>query len=250
MADLNEVFADTGAQLDRIVYAYERKAPSHPETIVEYANGSISSFNIVGTINSNSIQNKSSVIKIDIRSNVTSIANKAFSKQNGYSSIKTLIIPDSVISSEGSICYQSSTLTHVEIGNGLSSVPWGAFEWCSSLKSVTFPKNLKSIGGNAFSECLNIPEITIPATVTNIGSNAFHDCVSLSCITCECSTAPTAGSNVFGGVNGIGTYTGRNTYTAGTNVLRIPTGATGYNASYWLDPLQNASKCGFHIEYI
>jgi hypothetical protein len=32
-------------------------------------------------------------------------------------------------------------------------------------------------------------------------------------------------------------------------MLYVPVGATGYDASYWLDPLQNAEKCGFSISY-
>jgi len=32
--------------------------------------------------------------------------------------------------------------------------------------------------------------------------------------------------------------------------LKVPQGATGYDSEAWLDPLQNADKCGFHIEYI
>ena len=50
------------------------------------------------------------------------------------------------------------------------------------------------------------------------------------------------------------TGTGSTTYTGyitrGSNKLRIYSTATGYDSSYWLDPLQNANKCGFNIEYI
>ena len=35
----------------------------------------------------------------------------------------------------------------------------------------------------------------------------------------------------------------------GVNMLYVPQGATGYDAGYWLDPLQNATKCGFTISY-
>ena len=33
-------------------------------------------------------------------------------------------------------------------------------------------------------------------------------------------------------------------------MLWVPEGATGYDTSYWLDPLQNASKCGFNLSVI
>lgn len=44
--------------------------------------------------------------------------------------------------------------------------------------------------------------------------------------------------------------TSHNTYDQGINKLKVPTGAIGYDTSYWLDPLQNSDKCGFTIEYI
>ena len=42
-------------------------------------------------------------------------------------------------------------------------------------------------------------------------------------------------------------YTGRNTYNTGENTLYVPAGATGYDTGQWLDPLQNAEKCGFTL---
>lgn len=33
----------------------------------------------------------------------------------------------------------------------------------------------------------------------------------------------------------------------GTKTLYVPVDATGYDTSYWLDPLQNPDKCGFTI---
>ena len=45
------------------------------------------------------------------------------------------------------------------------------------------------------------------------------------------------------------TYTGRNTYSTGENVLYAPSGATGYDTGKWVDTLLNADKCGFTISY-
>ena len=60
-----------------------------------------------------------------------------------------------------------------------------------------------------------------------------------------CTTAPTTTSDTFG-IN-TSNYTGRNTYNTGKNILYAPAGATGYDTGYWLDPLQNAEKCGFTL---
>lgn len=57
--------------------------------------------------------------------------------------------------------------------------------------------------------------------------------------------APRLSKNTFG--NTIFDYTGKNTHNTGENTLYVPAGATGYDKGYWLDPLQNAEKCGFTL---
>jgi hypothetical protein len=75
----------------------------------------------------------------------------------------------------------------------------------------------------------------------------FLLCSALSTIIMPWSVAPSAGSYTFG--VSANDYTGRNTYSTGKNILYVPSGATGYDTGYWLDPLQNADKCGFTISY-
>lgn len=55
---------------------------------------------------------------------------------------------------------------------------------------------------------------------------------------------------MFGSSTSLGntTYTGYR--TRGSNVLSIYAEAEDYDTGNWLDPLQNASKCGFGIQYI
>ena len=85
--------------------------------------------------------------------------------------------------------------------------------------------------------------ITLPSTLATIGNYAFSYCYNLADIYCKLSAAPTVSAQTFG--NNTSTYTGRANYNKKTNMLHIPAGATGYNASYWNSPLCNASYCGF-----
>ena len=268
MADLNEVFADTGAQLDRIVYAYERKAPPHPETIVEYANGSISSFNIEGELGTNSILDKTNAVKVDIGTAVTSIESNMFYDCSGLmliiipvnvtdigsyafsgcSGLTSITIPDSVTSISDGVFRNCFNLTSVTIPDGVTSIGSSAFSGCSQLTSITIPDGVTNIGSSAFSGCSRPTSVTIPDSVTNIGNYAFFGCAALSSITSLRTSAPSVQSRTFG--YSTSNYTGRNTYSTGNNILKVPQGATGYDSGIWLDPLQNASKCGFHIEYI
>lgn len=109
---LQQAFAETGVQLDRIIDAYERKQEFHPETIVWYQNGTISSFNIVGTLESSSIQNITDITKIEIGNTVTKIGLYAFQDCEQLTGI--LELPPSVIEI-GSGAFQYSGLEGIHI---------------------------------------------------------------------------------------------------------------------------------------
>lgn len=144
-----------------------------------------------------------------------------------------------------------STLTNiakVRLGNTITSIASSAFEsFPSSLTAVTIPSSVTSIGNAAFRDCSGLLEITIPSGVTNLGSKMFYGCTSLSSIRDNRSTAQTVGSDTFGDDDS--NYTGRNTHSAGTNILYVPQNATGYDAdgTYWKNTLLDSDKCGFTI---
>ena len=54
-----------------------------------------------------------------------------------------------------------------------------------------------------------------------------------------------SGSSSFGSSSQ--NYVGYNFRNTGENTLYVPAGATGYDTGKWLDPLQNAEKCGFTL---
>lgn len=92
---------------------------------------------------------------------------------------------------------------------------------------------------------------TLGTFVTKLKSKFFDYAKNLKNITSLSTVAPSrVGSSypIFGSSSS--SYTGRNTYNTGENILYVPQGATGYDAGDWLDPLQNASKCGFTISYL
>ena len=271
MTILSSLFERVGEQLDGIIDAYRRGVtPPHPETIVEYANGSISSFNIEGELGQNSIPDKTNAVKAEIGTAVTSIGQSAFDGCSNLtlitipnivtsigdhafyncSRLTSITIPDSVTSIGNYAFSPCSGLTSVTIPDSVTSIGKGAFNGCSGLTSVTIPEGVTSISEYMFSQCSGLTSITIPKGVTSIGSRAFSGCTTLSSITSLITSAPTvqSGHNTFGNFDS--NYTGRNTYSTGNNVLKVPQGATGYDTGAWLDPLQSSTKCGFHIEYI
>ena len=71
----------------------------------------------------------------------------------------------------------------VTVPDGVTSIGYGAFEWCHSLTSITLPDSVTSIGECAFFGCEKLTSVTIPDSVTSIGKSTFEECSRLTGIT-------------------------------------------------------------------
>ena len=69
-----------------------------------------------------------------------------------------------------------------EIQEGITSVGYDVFAYCSSLTNINIPEGVKSIGWEAFSECSNLISVNIPNSVIDIERWAFYRCSSLTSI--------------------------------------------------------------------
>ena len=90
-----------------------------------------------------------------------------------------------------------SSLTSITIPYSVTSIGENAFVECNALTSITIPNSVTSIGNYAFSFCWSLTSITIPNSVTSIGNYAFAHCYSLKTVICEAIEVPELGYGVF-----------------------------------------------------
>ncbi len=70
-------------------------------------------------------------------------------------------------------------ITEVIIEEGVETIGYGAFSYCSFLKRVILPKSLKNIYAHAFEYCASLEEIVIPEGVDALYFATFRGCCSL-----------------------------------------------------------------------
>ncbi len=95
--------------------------------------------------------------------------------------IKCVVIRDSV-TSIGNYAFQYCTsLTSVTFSSSLKTIGEGAFWECASLESIVIPDSV-SIGGSAFCRCFSLRSVTLPEHLPSLGRQAFSLCESLDSI--------------------------------------------------------------------
>ena len=137
-------------------------------------------------------------------------------------SLTTIDLPNGVTYIGKCAFGNCSGLTSVTIPNSLTSIGPSTFSGCSALTSVTIPNSVTSIGGYAFSGCSGLTSVTIPNSVTSIGSGVFADCSNLATITVE------AGNTVYNSPDGSNAIieTTSNKLVAGCKNTTIPNSVT------------------------
>ena len=72
---------------------------------------------------------------------------------------------------------------HQGIVYRVTSIGESAFRGCTSLTAINIPEGVTSIGMGVFFGCKGLTAITLPESVTSIGDSAFFSCSSLTEIT-------------------------------------------------------------------
>ncbi|MDE6637463.1 MAG: leucine-rich repeat domain-containing protein, partial [Muribaculaceae bacterium] len=127
-------------------------------------------------------------------------------------SLTSINLPDGVTSIEGYAFSRCSNLTSINIPDGVTSIGENTFSECSSLTSINIPDGVTSIEDYAFAHCSGLTSINLPDGVTSIGGLVFWGCSNLTSI------------NIPDGVTSIGEYAFAN--CSGLTTINIPEGVT------------------------
>ena len=131
-----------------------------------------------GSFSYSPFNGKTTLKNVIIGNSVTSIGDYAF---NGCSGLTSIEIPKNVTSIGSYAFYGCSGLTgELVIPNSVTSIGSYAFSNCTGLTSIEIPNSVTSIGNYAFSNCPGLTSIEIPKNVTSIGDYAFYGCSGLT----------------------------------------------------------------------
>lgn len=95
--------------------------------------------------------------------------------------ITQVIIPDTVISIEGSF-ENWINLKSVMIPDGVAYLGQSEFENCTALETVHLPSSLTAVQKQIFKGCTSLKSVEIPEQVVSVDSEAFCNCTGLEAL--------------------------------------------------------------------
>ena len=112
--------------------------------------------------------------------NVISIGTSAFSDK---STLKSILLPDSVTSVGNYAFYSCFALESLSLGSGLQTVGSYAFSKCYALTSLNVPDGVTAIGANAFDNDIALTSVELPDNLRAVNSKLFLNCGELTGVT-------------------------------------------------------------------
>lgn len=137
--------------------------------------------NTVTSITAKSFQDNGKIVRVVFPESIRSIGELAF---NNCSHLTSIGMQPNTFSVIPSYCFNSVSITNLDIPEGVTALGDHSFASCTNLTSITLPNTLVSIGNGAFARC-RIGSIKIPSSVCTICESAFAFCTNLTDFTCE-----------------------------------------------------------------
>lgn len=138
----------------------------------------------VTNIGDNAFQNCTDITSVTIPNSVTSIGGGAFLC---CTALGTVNWNPTACTSAGSyrnpIFSTCSSLTTVNIGENVTTIPSDAFYNCVGIENIKIPDSVTSIGESAFYNCRGLTSVTLGSGIASVGEWAFYGCSGLASIT-------------------------------------------------------------------
>ena len=151
----------------------------NPFCLTQYCHETLKEITIgehVTSIGDFAFQFCSSLTSITIPESVENIGDRAF---EGCSSLTSITIPNSVTSIANEAFDGCKNVTTISWDTDVN--PFCLTQYCrETLKEITIGEHVTSIGDCAFQFCSSLTSITIPESVENIGDRAFEGCYFIS----------------------------------------------------------------------
>ncbi len=96
-----------------------------------------------------------------------------------FAATENVVIPDDITSLPAGAFQNNTVVRTVTIGNGITSIPTNAFRGCTNLETVTLGDNVTYIGECAFENCRKLKGLELGDKVATLGSNVFYNCESI-----------------------------------------------------------------------
>ena len=135
----------------------------------------------------------SDLTSITIPESVTSIGSGAFARTGWYNNL-----PDGIVFHDKwclGIKGDKTSISVVDIPNGIKGIAGSCFDGCGSLTTITLPQSLHYIESEAFKNCTSLTSFTIPKSVMSIGGFAFSGCSNIEKIEFNAENCYYAGGN-------------------------------------------------------
>lgn len=110
-------------------------------------------------------------------------------------------IPDGV-SEIGMSSFMGSSVTSVNIPEGVAKISNGAFWGCTKLTKVEAPSSVIEVGNSAYRSCTSLQSVVFSPGLNRVGIGAFSNCTSLSLVEIPEGTIE-LGDSVFLGCKGL-----------------------------------------------
>lgn len=86
-----------------------------------------------------------------------------------------VILPEKMVEL-GNASFYECKIVAIPLPPYLRKIGPGAFDFCRSLRNVSFPLNLQIIGDYAFEYCHSLTEVRFPSSIQSVGTYAFKGC--------------------------------------------------------------------------